>query len=74
MAEAKIKYVPPVAEYVTATFDMAAVLELVVHLESTAVEFELSDAVQGILEGFKDAYQGDLPGNANNEVEGGATV
>jgi hypothetical protein len=68
---AKIMQVP---KHVSATFSMDDVYALIVYLDSTKVEFIMDEQVEAILDGFKGAYDGDLPGNANNAIEDGTVT
>lgn len=76
---ARIEYVPPVKtpDYITGTFDMLAVAQLVMWADAVKEEFTMPEAVEAIIEGFKEAYQGELPSvyaQPKDDVEGGALV
>ena len=61
---AQVKYVPPVKQpdYIQGTFSMVGVAEMLLWVEAVKVEFEMSDEVEAIFDGFREAYQGELPG------------
>jgi hypothetical protein len=67
---AQIQYKPPVRtpDYIEGTFSMLAVAEMLVWVEAVKAEFTMSPEVEAIFDGFREAYQGELPG-----VETGAT-
>lgn len=73
---AQIAYKPPVRvpDYIEGTFSMLAVAELLVWAEAVKAEFTMSAEVEAIFDGFREAYQGELPGietgAANDELEG----
>ena len=60
-AQAKVAYVPPVMEYVTANLTTGMVLEVVMHLHGTRQEFEMSEAVESFYAQLVESYPGDLP-------------
>lgn len=73
---AKIEYKPPVRvpDYIEGTFSMLAVAELLVWAEAVKVEFTMSPEVEAIFDGFREAYQGEIPGvetgARDDEMEG----
>ena len=60
-AQAKVQYVAPVMEYVTANLTTGMVLELIVHLKATSAEYVMSEAVESFLGQLVESYPGDLP-------------
>lgn len=72
---AKIEYVPPVRtpDYITGTFSMLAVAKLILWMDAVKVEFTMDAEVEEILEGFRSAYQGELP-SVKVEDGGGTEV
>ena len=75
---AQVKYVPPVKtpDYITGTFSMLGVAEMLVWVEAVKVEFVMSEEVEAIFDAFKAAYQGEIPGieTGANDEEGVESV
>ena len=73
---AKIEYVPPVKvpDYIQGNFSMLAVAEMLVWVEAVKEEFTMSPEVEAIFDGFREAYQGEIPGietgARDDELEG----
>ena len=61
---AQIQYKQPVRvpDYIEGTFSMLAVAEMLVWVEAVKEEFTMSPEVEAIFDGFREAYQGELPG------------
>jgi hypothetical protein len=61
---ANVVYKPPVRvpDYIEGSFSMLAVAEMLVWVEAVKQEFTMSPEVEAIFDGFREAYQGEIPG------------